>query len=115
MTNQLRYKDFIGTVNFSEEDGVFYGKVLGINDSISFEGNSVNTLTEDFHDAIDEYLAFCEETGKDPQKSYKGSFSIRISPELHREAAVIASRTGISLNAFVEKAIYDEVHSAHAS
>lgn len=56
MTNQLRYKEFIGNVNFSEEDGVFFGKVLGVTDSISFEGDSVKSLTEDFHNAIDEYL-----------------------------------------------------------
>ena len=111
MTNQLRYKEFIGNVNFSEEDGVFFGKVLGIADSISFEGDSVQALTEDFHSAIDEYLQLCAEVGKDPRKSYKGSFSIRISPELHREAAVIAGRHGMSLNAFVEKAIFDEVQA----
>jgi len=115
MTNQLRYKDFIGNVNFSEEDGVFFGKVLGITDSISFEGDSVQALTEDFHSAIDEYLEVCKELGKDPQKSYKGSFSIRISPELHKEAAVLASKHGISLNAFVEKAIYDEVQAERVS
>jgi len=115
MTNQLRYKDFIGNVNFSEEDGVFFGKILGITDSISFEGDSVQALTEDFHNAIDEYLELCREVGKAPQKSYKGSFSIRISPELHREAAVIASRHGISLNAFVEKAISGEVQSERVS
>jgi len=51
----------------------------------------------------------CKEAGKEPQKSYKGSFNIRISPELHRTAAVIASKEGISLNAFVERAIFDEV------
>ena len=56
MNNILTYKDYIGTVNFSEEDRVFYGKVLGITDSISFEGDTVESLIEDFHAAIDEYL-----------------------------------------------------------
>ena len=47
MNNILTYKDYIGTVNFSEEDGVFFGKVFGITDSISFEGDTVESLIED--------------------------------------------------------------------
>ena len=55
MTNQLHYKNHVGSVFFSEDDGVFYGKVIGISDSISFEGDSVNALIKDFHNAVDEY------------------------------------------------------------
>ena len=68
MSNTLRYKNYIGTVNFSEEDEVFFGKVAGITDSISFEGDTVESLVQDFHDAVDEYLAFCSECGKEPQQ-----------------------------------------------
>jgi len=105
MTNILRYKDYIGTVNFSEEDGVFFGKIFGITDSISFEGDSVQALRDDFHNAVDEYLEFCDDVGKTPQKSYKGSFSIRISPELHRSTAFYAASQGQSLNSTVEEAL----------
>ena len=68
MKNIISYKDYTGTVNFSEEDMVFYGKVVGITDSISFEGDMVESLVEDFHDAVDEYLEFCRENGKEPQQ-----------------------------------------------
>ena len=115
MKNQIKYKDFIGDVNFSEEDGVFWGKIIGISASITFEGESVRELTEDFQNAVDEYLEYCKKNGITPQKSYKGSFNIRISPELHKEAAFIAGKAGLSLNAFVEKAIRDEVHSLQQS
>ena len=73
MTNQLHYKNHVGNVFFSENDNVFHGKVIGISDSISFEGDSVKTLTEDFRNAIDEYLEFCTEVGKQPGSS---AFSI---------------------------------------
>ena len=115
MKNQIKYKDFIGDVNFSDEDGVFWGKVIGISVSITFEGESVKELTEDFRNAVDEYLEHCEKKGITPQKSYKGSFNIRISPDLHMEAACIAGKAGLSLNAFVEKAIRDEVRSVQQS
>ena len=62
--NYLHYKGYIGSVRFSETDAVFHGKAVGIKALISFEGESVAEITEDFHNAIDEYLAFCEENGK---------------------------------------------------
>jgi predicted HicB family RNase H-like nuclease len=78
---------------------------------VTFEGENVTGLKKAFKETVEDYLVMCKEAGKEPQKSYKGSFNIRISPELHKEAAVIASREGISLIAFVEKAIFDEVHA----
>jgi len=104
-TNYLRYKEYMGSVEFSEEDGVFYGKVVGIKALISFEGDSVSSITQDFHTAVDEYLDFCAENGIEPEKPFKGSFNVRIGSELHRKVAVAASEKGVSLNAFVEDAI----------
>ncbi len=109
MSNTLTYKNYIGTVNFSEEDGVFFGKVIGITDSISFEGDSVNSLIEDFHSAVDEYLEFCAENDKEPQQQYKGSFNVRISPELHRQASLMAQAQHISLNNFIEQSVKNYV------
>ena len=105
MKNTITYKDYIGTVNFSEEDMVFFGKVVGITDSISFEGDTVESLIEDFHNAVDEYLEFCAESGKEPQQQYKGSFNVRITSELHRKASLGASVRNMSLNSYVEEAI----------
>lgn len=110
MSNYIHYRDYIGSIEFSEEDAVFHGKVIGIKDMISFEGDSVKNLTEDFHNAVDEYLAFCAESGKQPEKPFKGSFNVRIQPELHRLAVLVASARGVSLNAFVEDAIRNNVN-----
>ena len=109
--NLLKYKDFCGSVEFSAADECFFGKIIGTADLVTFEGETVDDLKKAFAEAVEDYIILCKEAGKEPQKSYKGSFNIRISPELHREAAVIANKEGISLNAFVEKAIYDEVHA----
>jgi predicted HicB family RNase H-like nuclease len=109
--NMLKYKDFYGSVEYSASDECFFGKIIGFTDLVTFEGESVGKLKKAFTEAVEDYLVLCKEAGKEPQKSYKGSFNIRISPELHKEAVAVASREGISLNAFVEKAIYDEVHA----
>ena len=109
--NMLQYKEFSGSVEYSAVDECFYGKFIGTTDLVTFEGASVEDLKKSFAEAVEDYLILCKELNKEPQKSYKGSFNVRISPELHKEAVMVASRKGISLNAFVEKAIYDEVHA----
>ncbi len=109
MNNTMSYKGYIGSVEFSEPDSVFYGKVMGIRALISYEGETAKELVEDFHGAVDDYLALCEEEGKEPEKAYKGSFNVRISPELHRSAAIFAASHHISLNSFVENAMSDEL------
>jgi len=110
--NMLKYKDFYGSVEYSAADECFFGKIIGTADLVTFEGKSVSNLKKAFIEAVKDYLVLCKEVGKEPQKSYKGSFNIRISPELHKAAAVIAGKKGISLNTFVEKAIYDEVYAS---
>jgi predicted HicB family RNase H-like nuclease len=109
LNNCIHYKSYIGSVEFSEEDAVFHGKVIGIKPLISFEGDSVTAMTKDFQDAVDEYLDFCARNSKIPEKSFKGSFNVRIGSDLHRKAAVAASAKGITLNAFVEDAIRKNV------
>jgi len=109
--NMLRYKDFFGSVEYSANDDCFFGKIIGTTDLVTFEGDSVESLKAAFQDAVEDYLILCQEVGKEPQKAYKGSFNVRISPELHKNAAMLATRKGLSLNAFVEKAIYETVNA----
>lgn len=105
MSNYLSYKNYIGTVDFSAEDEVFYGKVHGINDLVTFEGASVPELKAAFEDAVNDYLQTCAQLGKPAEKTFKGSFNVRLSTELHKKAALIASKNSISLNDFVKRAI----------
>ena len=105
MNNTMEYKGYVGSVEFSEEDGLFYGKVMGIRALISYEGTTAHELVDDFHGAVEDYLALCEAEGKEPEKAYKGSFNVRISPELHKQAAIFATTHGTSLNSFVENAL----------
>lgn len=109
MSNTIEYKGYVGSVEFSESDGLFYGKVQGIRTLISYEGTDAKQLVEDFHGAVDDYLALCAEEGIEPEKAYKGSFNIRISPELHKQAVVYAMAHQLSLNSVVEQALRDYV------
>lgn len=105
MNDILEYKTYYGEVHFSAEDEVFYGKVIGINDLVTFEGSTVKELKKAFYEAVDDYLATCKQLGKEPEKTYKGSFNVRISSELHRQAARHAALRKMTLNDFVRYAI----------
>lgn len=105
MNNLLSYKNYSGTVEYSKEDNCLFGKVVGIKSLLSYEGDSIGELESDFKNVIDEYLEDCKERNTKPEQPYKGTFNVRISPELHRSIAVYAIEHGESLNAIVEKAI----------
>ena len=105
MNNVLTYKSFIGSVYFSTEDSVFFGKLEGINDLITFEGETVQELKDAFHYVVDEHIKDCEAENIPVKKSYRGSFNVRITPDLHRKAATSAKMLGTTLNNFVKEAI----------
>ena len=102
-------------MHFSAEDEVFHGKIIGINDLVSFEGTTVKELKKAFHQAVEDYLETCEELGKEPEKTYKGSFNVRIPSELHREAARHAALNNMSLNDYVRHAIDYLIHKQPGS
>lgn len=103
--NTINYKGFIGTVSFSEKDGLFFGKVEGIDGLVNFEGDSVSDLTESFHEAVDDYIAYCEANDLPLKKSYSGTLNIRIKPETHSRLAIFAKQTGVTLNALISKTL----------
>lgn len=111
MNNTMEYKGYIGSVEFSEQDGVFFGKVMGIRALLSYEGSNAKELVRDFHEVVDDYLELCEEQNVEPEKAYKGSFNVRISPELHKQAVVYAVSNQISLNRVMEDALKSYVVS----
>lgn len=105
MNDILEYKGYYASLHFSSEDEVFYGKLLGIDDLVNFEGASVKELKKAFHEAVNDYLETCKELGKEPNKTYKGTFNVRITTDMHKEAANFAAIHNISLNDFVKTAI----------
>ena len=109
MNNTIEYKGYLGSVEFSEEDGLFYGKVMGIRSLISYQGETAKELLEDFHGAVDDYLETCVAEGRQPEVAYKGSFNVRISPELHKRLVVYATAHQMSLNSYIEETLKNSV------
>lgn len=116
MSNNLKYKGFIGSIEYSEADNILYGKVLGLNRVlISYEGRDVDELKKDFIDGIEHYLSVCEEEGTKPQKSYTGAFNVRIPSDIHALAVLRAKEEGLNLNAFVKSAIEQKLRIGFTS
>ncbi len=109
--NSMTYKGYFAKINFDERDNIFWGKVIGIKDSITFEGETVKQLTEDFYNAIDHYLADCKQEGRTPEKPYSGKLTLRMPPSIHAEIASAATHAGKSLNKWVTDTLDDAVHS----
>ena len=102
MSNFFKYGEFLGTVLYSAEDEIFYGKILGIDDMVTFEGSSVRELKKAFKDSVNDYIEMCKKKGRTPQKTYKGTFNVRIPVDLHKKASLVAEERGISLNELVK-------------
>ena len=109
MANELKYKGFTGSVECSIEDDCLHGKILFVDDLITYEGETVVEIKTAFKAAVDHYLAYCEKTGRAANKPFSGSFNVRIGPELHRQAAECARRAGTKLNEFVANAVKQAV------
>lgn len=109
MSNILQYKDYLGKVNYSSEDEVLHGKIEGIDDLVTYEGESVEEIKQAFEDAVDDYIKFCELCGKEPEKIYKGSFNVRISPSTHKSLAIMAIKSDKTLNQVVDEILANAV------
>lgn len=108
----LNHNGYYGRVEFDDEAGVFHGEVVGIRDVVTFEATSVRELRKAFRDSVDDYLAFCEERGEEPEKPCSGKFMLRVSPELHRQANQLAAASGKSLNAWVTEQLEQTLSTA---
>ncbi len=112
MSETLSYKGYDGSVEYSAEDRVLHGRVLGIRDMVTFEGADVDSLEKHFQAAVDEYLSFCEEQEKEPAQPFSGTFNVRTGVALHRQAALYAEQHRVKLNHVVKDAL--EVFLKHA-
>ncbi|MBI5575815.1 MAG: type II toxin-antitoxin system HicB family antitoxin [Deltaproteobacteria bacterium] len=101
MKNMMTHLGYYGSVCYNDEDRIFYGKIEFIRALVSYEGTDVASLRKAFEESVDDYLEMCGKRGIEPEKSLKGSFNVRIGPELHRRLALTAARKGLSLNKYI--------------
>ncbi len=101
----MTYKGYTAKAEFDDEAMVFSGEVVGIRDVVTFQGKSVEELERAFRDSVDDYLDMCRERGEEPDKPFSGRFVVRVSPETHRKIHISAKKEGISINAWLNRAL----------
>ena len=105
MTNTMTYKGYSARIDYDGDDSVFTGRIAGIRDGVGFHADTVDSLREAFHEAVEDYIETCAGIGKPPQKPYSGRMMFRVSPEVHRQAALAAELSGKSLNQWAEEVL----------
>lgn len=103
--NILKHKDYEGSAEIDMDRGVCWGKILFIDDLVTYEATSPHELQVEFQNAVEDYIQTCNELGRKPQKSLKGQFNVRVSPELHKAIALQALSENVSLNDVVARSL----------
>jgi predicted HicB family RNase H-like nuclease len=101
----LFYNNYYGSIHFNAEEMIFFGQIEFIRDLVNYEATDAKTLVTAFNEAVDSYLVDCAQIGRSPDKPFKGSFNVRVEPELHKEISLYAISHGETLNSIVKKAL----------
>ena len=101
----LEHNGYQGSIEVDVGTDLLFGKILFVNDLVTYEAKTVSALRKEFQAAVDDYLVTCQQLGRDPQQPCGGVFNVRVRPALHRAAAVRAHKDGVKLNAVVVSAL----------
>ena len=112
MKNAMTYKGYTARIDFDGDDRIFFGRLAGIRDIITFHGETVAELEAAFKEAVEDYLETCVKLGEEPNKPYSGKLTLRIPPSVHAAIATEAETSGKSLNKWVTD-ILDQATHAH--
>ena len=105
MKKTMTYKGYTGSVEYSDEDGTFYGKVLGIRSLLLYEGGLVDELKADFHEFVDDYLQTCKENGVEPEKPFQPPIFVNVSPTNYEKASLYALEHSLPIDSLIDQAI----------
>ena len=105
MGSVMNYKGYSARIEYDDEDAILTGQIAGIRDGVGFHAETVEDLRNAFQEAVEDYIETCAKIGKEPQKAYSGQVMFRVSPEVHRKAALAAELSGKSLNQWAEEVL----------
>jgi len=106
----LNYKGYVASIEFDQEDQIYVGHIVGINDIVGFHGKSMQELEIAFKESVDNYLAACYKLGQKPEKTYSGNINLQVPIEIHAAVAVAAQANGISINQWATQILEGAVH-----
>lgn len=105
MSDLIKYKGYLGSVRFDEEELVFHGKIEFIRALVTYEATDARGLLKAFKDSVDEYIDLCKKQNIEPETPFKGSLNVRLGPELHRRVALAAEDQHTTINKFITQTL----------
>jgi len=105
----MQYKGYYGVVQYDDEAKIFHGEIMNTRTVITFQGTTVNEIENAFRDSVDDYLDWCKERNKEPEKPFSGKFVLRLSPDLHRKLNIKAKTNHTSLNSYIVQTLENAV------
>lgn len=105
----MNYKGYYGHVVYDDEAKIFHGEVINTRTVITFQGKTVDEIEQAFRDSIKDYLDWCKERKKEPEKPFSGKFVLRISPELHRQLNLEAKKNNTSINSLIVETLKKDI------
>lgn len=108
--NTMIYKGYKARMDFDTDDKIIVGRVLDIDDIITFHGTSVAEFEDAFHSAVDSYIMACNRLGQEPERPASGRMMLRVDPAVHAAAVKASARNGQSLNKWAEQVLLQAAH-----
>jgi predicted HicB family RNase H-like nuclease len=101
----MKYKDYLARVEYDASADIFHGEVINTRDVITFQGKSVEEIKRAFEDSVEDYLAFCRERSEEPDKPFTGRFTVRLSPDQHKQVILAAEKAGKRIDSWIAEAL----------
>jgi len=101
----MRYKGYVGVMEVDPDADLIHGDVIGLRDVITFQGRSVSEAQQAFKDSVDDYLKWCAEDGRAPEKPFSGNIMVRLDPAIHRSLFKLAEIRSMSINSLAVEAL----------
>jgi predicted HicB family RNase H-like nuclease len=112
VSGTFKYKGYSGILEVDVDADILFGTVVDVNDVITFQGETIEEARQAFQDSVDDYLEWCEELGRDPEKPFSGKIHLRMNPEIHRKLFLVAKRDKTSINAWIEEVLERQVNQS---
>lgn len=109
MKNTMQHNGYKGSVEYSEDDAILFGRILFINALVTYEGKDVDALKQAFHEAVDDYLELCQSQGMTPEKTFSGNLRLRLNPDFHAKVSLAAVHKNTSVNGYILDALNEKL------
>jgi predicted HicB family RNase H-like nuclease len=111
----FEHKGFYGSAEVNLREDCLEGRILFIQDIVTYEAKSISKLRKSFENAVDDYFETCKTLGQEPEQPFEGNMNLRLGEDLHREAATYAQINNQNLNKMIVEALESRISDQDVS